>query len=128
MKSIPFKKFIPGIAWFFIVLVLICLPGDDLPEAENWFKLIKGDKLIHVGVFAMLAFLFMYPFAKSLLDKKEKRQYFLRIAIAGIVWGITTELIQKYFVPGRSFDLMDWAADSAGVLLALLFCRKVYLK
>jgi VanZ family protein len=51
-------------------------------------------------------------------------QYFIKIAIATSIWGLTTECIQKYFVPGRFFDMMDWASDSLGALIAFWFCRK----
>ena len=117
------KKFIPGIAWFFLVLLLLCLPGSNLPNVDDWLNAIYFDKWIHVGLFAVLAFLFMWPFIKSALPVKDKWLYVIRIAIAGSVWGLTTECIQKYFVPGRSFDLFDWAADSLGVLIALIYCR-----
>ena len=51
--------------------------------------------------------------------------YLIRIALAAIVWGITVEFIQKFFIPGRDFDLLDWAADSAGVLIAYWLCVKI---
>ena len=125
---ISIKKFIPGIAWFFLVLILICLPGDGLPKAENWMSAIYFDKWVHAGLFCILSFLFMFPVCKSDLSKKEKLKLVLKIALATSVWGITTEFIQKFFIVGRAFDFMDWVADSAGVLLALLFSRIVYLK
>jgi hypothetical protein len=126
--GIGIKKFIPGIAWFFLVLVLICTPGEDLPKVGPWFQQIDFDKFIHVGIFAVLAFLFMYPIFKSSLTKRQQWQYCIKIALATCIWGITTELLQKYFIPGRSFDLMDWAADSLGGLVALIFCKIYFLK
>jgi VanZ family protein len=75
-----------------------------------------------------MAFLFMYPIAKSTLSKKEKWHYFIKIALAIIVWGYTTEVIQKFFIPGRSYDLADWLADSIGGIIALFFCKKYFLK
>ena len=125
MKQINLKKFLPGIAWFFVVLVLICMPGKDVPKV-GWLDKIPFDKLVHVGIFGLLAMLFMLPFSFTPLTKREKIQYFLRIAIATCIWGITTEFIQKYLVSGRSFDLFDWAADSFGALAAFIFCTKKY--
>jgi VanZ family protein len=122
------KKFIPGIVWFFFVLIIVCTPGENLPKVDNWLIKIDYDKLIHVGIFALLAYLFMYPIAKSSLLVKEKWHYFIKIALATIAWGITTELLQKYFIPGRSFSLADWLADSIGGIAALIFCKKYYLK
>lgn len=123
---ITIAKFIPGIAWFFVVLILICMPGKDVPSID-WINIIYFDKWVHAGIFGLLALLFMLPFALSPMEPKEKLQYFIRIAIATSVWGLTTEFIQKYLVSGRSFDLLDWAADSLGAIISLIFCRLKYI-
>ncbi len=125
MKTIEWKKFIPGIAWFFVVLVLLCMPGKDIP-GSSWLDKIYFDKWVHTGIFALLAFLFMYPITGSSLRRKEKLQMYITIAIATSLWGLTTEFIQKYLVTGRSFDLLDWGADSLGALSALLFSLKKF--
>ena len=127
-KQIGIKKFIPGIAWFFLVLVLIITPGYDLPKVDKWMIKISYDKLIHVGLFAILAFLFMYPLVKSTLTTTLKWQYCIKIAIATAVWGLATELIQKFFIPSRSFDLTDLLGDALGGIVALIFCKKFFLK
>jgi VanZ family protein len=123
IKHIPAKKFYPGIAWFFLVLILICIPGYDLPKVDNWLIEINFDKFIHVGLFAVLAYLFMLPIVRSALPTKEKWNWLIKITIAAIIWGITTELIQKFFVTGRSFSLSDWAADGSGGVAALLYFK-----
>ena len=125
---INLKKFLPGIAWFFLVLILICLPGDDLPKVGDWMSAIYFDKWVHVGLFSILAFLFMIPFCNSDIPLTIKWSFIIKIAISVSIWGLTTEFIQKFFIPGRSFDLLDWAADSVGVILAVFICRKLYLK
>jgi len=40
------------------------------------------------------------------------------------VWGLATEFIQKFFIPGRAFDLLDWLADSVGAVLVYVFYSK----
>lgn len=123
------KKNLPGIAWFFLVLVLICLPGDDLPHPESWMDAVYFDKWIHVALFGMLAFLFMRPVGiSSSYSIPYKKTFFFKVAIATIIWGITTELIQKFFVPKRSFDLFDWSADSAGAIIAWVFAGWLYVR
>jgi len=125
---INLKKFLPGIAWFFLVLILICLPGDDLPKVGDWMSAIYFDKWVHVGMFSVLAFLFMIPFCKSDMTRINKWSFIIKIAISISIWGLTTEFIQKFFIPGRNFDLLDWAADSVGVILAVVVCRRLFLK
>jgi len=126
MNRINITKFIPGIAWFFVVLVLLFMPGKDVPS-NNFFDKIYFDKWVHTGIFGLLALLFMLPIAHSPMEQKEKLQYFIRIAIATSIWGLTSEFIQKYWATGRSFDLIDWGADSLGALTSLIFCKKKYI-
>lgn len=128
-RSLRFIKFLPGIAWFLFVLVLICLPGEDVPEEPGWLNFIPDfDKFVHAGLFGGIVFWFCLPFRKSSFDKETKHNLFIKIAIATIVWGITTEYIQKFFIEGRQFDLVDWAADSAGVIIAFFISRKFFIR
>jgi VanZ family protein len=127
-KPLSVKRFIPGIAWFFLVLVLICLPGSDIPPVENWLNYIYFDKLVHIGLFSILTFLFIYPVSKLDFTNSFKKNTAIKIALAAWIWALTTEFIQKYFIPDRSFDMYDWAADSFGILVAFIWCWKKYLK
>ena len=127
-KRPSFIKFIPGIAWYFLILVLISLPGSKIPEVESWLNDIYFDKWIHAGLFGVLVFLFIYPvYKKMILPLHVKKIWAIKIAIAAVIWGITTEFIQKFFIPDRSFDIYDLAADTTGILVAYNWCRIKYL-
>ena len=125
MERISIKKFMPGVAWFFIVLVLTCLPGKDVPKI-SWLDIIYFDKWVHIGLFGGLTFLFCWPFHKSAFSEKQRLYYFIKIALAVSIWGLTIEFIQRFYIPGRSFELLDWAADSFGSLIALLICIRFF--
>ncbi len=99
------------------------MPGSELPVASDWMSRIYFDKWVHVGLFTVLAFLFMYPVLRTSWENPVKRNYFLKIALAASLWGLVIEFIQKFYISGRSFDLYDWLCDSAGALIALLFTR-----
>ena len=122
MEKISFKKFLPGIAWFFIILIVCCLPGRDIP-AIGWLDSIHFDKVVHIGLFAILVFLFSFPFFGFKLVISKRIMYVLWIMILASLFGLAIEFIQKYFVIGRTFDLLDWAADSLGALVAFFYCR-----
>jgi len=127
-KKPAVTKFIPGIAWFFLILVLICIPGSKMPAVETWLNDIYFDKWVHAGLFGMLVFLFIYPiYKKMILPSVVKKNWAIKIAVAAVILGITTEFIQKFFIPGRSFDIYDLAADSFGILVAYNWCRIKYL-
>lgn len=124
LKQIPFYKFIPGIVWFVVVLILICLPKEDIPHVNRWFLKVFIDKWVHAIMFGLMAWLFMNPIRKaSTVHAPLKQQFFLRILIITIAWSYVTECIQL-FVPGRSYDLLDWLADSSGAVIAFMVCKK----
>lgn len=127
-KRLRVSQFLPGIVWFILILVLICLPSSKLPEADDWMIRINYDKLIHVAMFAVLAYLFMHPIIQSDLANKLKWHYIVKLAIATIIWGLVTELIQRFFIPSRSFNLSDWLADGIGGIAALVYARTRLVK
>jgi len=119
-NKLVFKQFLPAIIWFIVVMVIICMPKQDLPDVADWFHRIYFDKWVHAGMFGVLTLPTIFPFHKVYGNRKKLITLIVTISCATSCWGLVTECIQLY-VPGRSFDLLDWAADSLGVLLAALF-------
>ena len=122
------KQYLPGIAWFFILLILLCIPGNELPKAQDWMQAISFDKWVHTGLFAVLAYLFMKPISTSGITKQKKWRIVIIIALVTSTWGLTTEIIQENFIRGRSFEWFDWAADTMGALIALIVNKQRNLK
>ncbi len=118
---------IPGIAWFLIVLVLVCLPGKDVPDPE-WITMPDFDKLVHAGLFGGIVFWFCMPFRNAPVERARKINVFIKIMLATVIWGITTEFIQKFFIEGRQFDLLDWAADSLGAVIAYFVSKRFFAR
>ena len=77
-------------------------------------------------MFAMLAYLFMAPVGKHPFSTPKKKNILLLLFLATTGWGLATECIQLG-IPGRSFDWLDWAADSVGAFVAYIACRMRYL-
>ena len=123
--GVGLKSFLPGIAWFLLVLILICLPGKDVPK-DAFLDSINFDKIVHSGLFGGIVFFFCMPFKNAGYSKQYKLHLFIKITLATCVWGITTEFIQRYFIPGRQFDLLDWAADSFGAIVAFFVSLKFF--
>jgi len=57
----------------------------------------------------------------------RKVGYYGQIAVYFLIYGIAMELVQKYFIPNRSFDLKDILADGLGCAIGLLVSRR-YIK
>ncbi len=126
MNEFSFHKFLPGIAWFFVVMMLTLMPGEDLPGSRI-LELIYFDKWVHAGIFGLMAIIFIRPFAMSSLPAPFKLRWYLRIAVAVSLWGLAIEFMQKYLVSGRSFDIWDFVADSFGCAIAYFFSKRYML-
>lgn len=117
-----FRSKIVAIGWFLVMNILFFLPGSALPQS-HWFDEIHLDKLVHIGLFAVLVFLWCSAFNLGLTKK-----IWVVIMIV-VIYGFLVEIIQKNWVPNRSFDLYDVAADTVGGVFGLLiWLRTVYKK
>lgn len=120
-------SFTLAIIWFIISTILLTLPGSDIPKA-GWLDKIHFDKIVHIGMFALLSLLWCFALLKKTSDKKKLRQWFLSVTVIWIVYGIAMEFVQRYFIPGRSFDINDMIADAAGAIAGLIFSTRYFIK
>lgn len=118
-KGLSWRQFWPAIAWFVLLCILVFMPGSDVPSV-GWLDNIHADKIAHVFLFAVLVILIIRPFLISDYSRSSKLFILILVCLFAIGWGLAVEFIQKNFVTGRTFDLWDWAADTAGVLIGLL--------
>jgi VanZ family protein len=79
---------------------------------------LRLDYWLHMGAYFGVAFLFLLWQFNSLVDK--------RIFFIGLTWlgcelfAYATELIQL-FVPGRTYNVYDFVANTSGIVMAYLF-------
>jgi VanZ family protein len=122
-----FISFIPAILLFILCTTLLVMPGNQLPQS-SFFNIPYFDKYVHFGMFAVLAIAFSIPFIKANLDFQLKTSWLFSIMLYLLVYGIAIEFIQKYFIPFRSFDVVDVLFDglgaATGYIAIWLFLRK----
>ena len=75
------------------------------------------DKLLHFAQFAVLAFLLFFTLASFGL---KKPLVFGLVVLISAVFGVLSELAQKFLTTTRSASGLDFLADMLGVVLALL--------
>ncbi|WP_035804656.1 VanZ family protein [Lunatimonas lonarensis] len=85
-------------------------PGKNVPDMP---KIPGIDKAIHFILFAGLVFLWSRVWSVPKPTQGKKKKIFLNYLVFGIIFAIFTEMLQCY-VPNRSFDYMDIAANIAG--------------
>ena len=121
------SSFIPAFTWFIIVTVLLCLPGQDVPD-ESWLDIIYFDKWVHAGLFGGLTFFFSLPY---IVTFRATKKLLILIAILSAFYGVLMEYAQKYVVIDRDFDYYDMLADAVGSIIAyfmMIYIMKVVNK
>lgn len=116
------SKFLPAL-WAVIVFALHLVKVDIDPERE---KLIPhADKLVHYGMFAVLAFLLVRSWKFHNSNVKIKSLVF--IVIICLLYGGLMEYLQSLSNGRRDGDVLDWFADVAGSISGVLFARTTCL-
>ena len=116
------SKRTPALLWTILIFILMAIPGNMLPKEEKTF-IPNLDKLVHATLFGSFVFLWSIYYA----TRKEKNNHsdsrFVLILIIACLYGVATELMQKYLIPNRDYDIYDIMADSIGAALGFLFVR-----
>ncbi|TWU51652.1 VanZ like family protein [Rubripirellula reticaptiva] len=86
--------------------------GTHLPAVHDFSPKVN-DKIKHFSAFFGLALLMCYTTNSDRLLKR-----FAMIAAVGMAYAAFDEITQG-LVPGRTTDVMDFAADTAGILTAI---------
>ena len=98
-----------AIAWAGVIFYLSSQSSIDTPS------LFPGqDKLFHMIAFGVLGFLFMGSM-KTTTSGYRTGQVWLVVVLV-VLYGLLDEFHQ-YFVPGRTVEIYDALADTAGALL-----------
>ena len=122
--KIQIHSFWPAIAGLIIATLLFCLPGQEFPEA-GWLDQIHFDKVVHVGLFAMLVILWSLPLRSRVGDQGKLSRMHLGITLAYILYGVAIEFIQRDFIPHRSFDVFDIVADAVGCVVGWIMVKRI---
>jgi VanZ family protein len=101
---------LPAIAYAALIFYLSSLP-HPLPLLTRRLS----DKLLHVIEYAAFAVVASWGLSHLMAVPRAARW----AALIGSLYGVTDELHQR-FVPHRSADVADWAADTIGAVLGAL--------
>lgn len=116
------------VVWAAIILILCGMPPQDVDKVK-FFDFPFQDKVVHFALYFVLAMLVMAVLTLNSYLKNSKWTYTITIAIC-LLYGWLIEILQRAFFPGRSFEWMDVAADTAGAVVGVLLYKRVsrYLK
>jgi len=117
---------VAAVSFFGFILWIIIVSDIGGPNIliDSVRTIPYGDKLGHMGLYAVLALLV------NLSLKPRKQQYLclpLGCAVV-LVFALLEELSQYFFPSTRMLDIQDALADIAGVYLAAWVCDKLSMK
>lgn len=125
--KIALKYHWPWVAWLFGIVFAKSLPGDYVPHVITFKEWMQPDKLIHIGLFAVLVFLSLRGYMMQYRGRYYRLIY-TGVLIIAVGIGAGTELIQKYVLEGRSGNIYDFGADALGCLTGLIIFSLVEKK
>jgi VanZ like family len=104
------------LAWFWtlVILVLCWIPRMYLTGEEKLAKpffVPNFDKLVHMGIFAVFAVLWMR------VGSSSRRAWW--VVAAGVALAVITEIGQVLPIVNRDCNVADGLADSVGVMVGL---------
>jgi VanZ family protein len=114
------SKRTPALLWTILIFILMAIPGNMLPHEETTF-IPNLDKLVHFTLFGTFVFLWSVYYATKKEKNYNSHNRFTLILIIACLYGVATELMQKYFIPNRDYDIYDILADSIGAVVGFLF-------
>lgn len=102
--------YIPLAIYWVVIFTLTTIPGPSLPKVF----VDLGDKAKHFIAYTVLAVLVTLALRVQNKYFKLKEEYLKFAILFTAVYGIFDEFHQL-FIPGRSFDLYDYAMDLLGI-------------
>lgn len=119
MKKVALN-FLPAVLFFILSLLLLTIPGSDLPKVGLFSEIPYFDKWVHIGMFGIFTYLLGAAMYKTF---QQNSRLLLWPVFIGVVYGVAMEFVQKYWIPNRSFDYWDILADTIGCLIGYLSLR-----
>ena len=106
------RLYVP-IIWTLLIIIAMCIPGRYIPN-ESKFALPNFDKLVHVALFGGFVFLWcLFLTTRDLSFTRLMLGFFCFYMLSNGL-GVAMEYVQKYWIPGRDYDLGDIIADMVG--------------
>ena len=121
LKKFIYTHAVPlSACWALVILALCAIPGRYIPET-GWMALLSVDKLAHAALFFVQGILVILSALIRYLPRSVlKASFFL-----GICYGILLEVMQGAVFSERSMEWQDMVANTAGLLVAALFHKRL---
>lgn len=117
------KPLLPGLLWTMLIALLTLIPGNYIPKVTTFLDWLGPDKIVHLFIFGVYAYLLIVGFSKQKLDLFTSKNAVLSGLLIGMVFAFFTEVMQRFVIPGRNGSYLDFLADLLGLALGyMIWC------
>lgn len=102
------RRWLPPLLWAALILILTSIPGTSLPVLPFQYF----DKVVHLAIYGVLGWLT----ARAWTSGSRVSAAALVAIVLVSCFGALDEWHQQ-FIPQRSMELLDWAADTTGAAI-----------
>jgi hypothetical protein len=117
--AVSFRK---TILWVLVIFILSFLPGRVF-EKVNFFDISFQDLIVHFIMYAVFTVLLIKELSSRKKEHPLMRSGWTIPLLAAIGLGIFTEIVQHFFIIGRTGSLSDFALDLCGSAATIGLCR-----
>ena len=111
LDSVSSHRWLPPLLWAAFILILTSIPGSHIPVPP--FRYF--DKVVHLAIYGVLGWLTARSWANG---SRLAATALVALALVSC-FGALDEWHQQ-FIPLRSMDLLDWAADTTGAAIGAI--------
>lgn len=112
-----------AILWAIIILVLCGMPPQDVDKVK-FIDFPHIDKVVHFCLYFVMGVLVVAVLSLNGTLKKSKWLLLVSISIC-FIYGWIIEIFQQVLFTGRSYEVMDIVADTAGAIVGVLLYRPI---
>lgn len=114
------KPLLPGLLWTMLIALLTLIPGNYIPKVTTFLDWLGPDKLVHLFIFGVYAYLLIVGFRKHKPGSFLSENAVLSSLMIGMVFAFFTEVMQRFVIPGRNGSYLDFLADVLGLALGYM--------
>ena len=107
----------PSLAWTVLIFILLTINTGSI-ESVPLMGIKNLDKLVHMFLFGVLAFLWVCRYQGS------GKYSWIWVLVLSAAYGMGMEFYQEHFTT-REFELNDILADAAGAALGSIMGKKI---
>lgn len=107
--------FYAALLWSALIIFVCLINSSDIPQVAIPYL----DKVMHAGMHFVFTLLWFFYFKNKIGSLKNFKLLLISLVLS-LLFGITIELMQKFFTVTRNADIFDVIANLSGASMAVI--------